>query len=67
MMKAYRRIRVDWDELRRCMGGINRAGNVVNQLAALLHRRGDSTDMAHAALAELAAAARAVVDALREV
>jgi hypothetical protein len=67
-VRKYRRKRADWDELRRCMGVINKAGNVVNQLVVMLRRMGGSTDFANAAnaaLAELVAAARAVLKALK--
>ena len=66
IMKAYRRIRADWDELRRCMGVINKAGNVVNQLVVALRRMEINTDLANTALNELVLAARAIVKALRE-
>jgi len=77
-VRKARRIRADWDELRRCMGVINRAGNVVNQLVPILRRlaAGDEwagmaglagmVETASAALAELVEAARAIVAALRE-
>jgi hypothetical protein len=65
VMRAYRRVRADWDELRRCMGVINRAGNVVNQLVVELRRMGSGSGLANAALAELGAAAHAIVAALR--
>jgi hypothetical protein len=63
-VKACRRIRADWDELRCCMGVINKAGNVVNQLVVELRRYGLSADLANAALAELRTAARAIVRTL---
>jgi hypothetical protein len=67
IMKAYRRIRADWDELQRCMGVINKAGNVVNQLVVELRRfGGDRADIANKALSELINAARAIVAVLRE-
>jgi hypothetical protein len=65
-VRKYRRIRADWDELRRCMGVINKAGNVVNQLIVLLRRASSSTETASHALAELTAAARAIVKALKQ-
>ncbi|MBV8648456.1 hypothetical protein [Paludibacterium sp.] len=63
-VRAARRIRADWDELRRCMGAINRAGNVVNQLVLELRRTGRSSGLAHVALKELIAAAHSVMSAL---
>src|ERR1700733_9313192 len=39
VMKAYRRIRADWDRLRQYMGLINKAGSVVNQ-HIVMERRG---------------------------
>jgi len=65
VMRAYRRIRADWDELRRCMGVINRAGNVVNQLVVVFRRMDVRHDLANTALAELAASARAILAVLR--
>jgi hypothetical protein len=65
VMRAYRRIRADWDELRRCMGCINKAGNVVNQLVVELRRMGRSSGLAHVALADLSTAARAILAVLR--
>jgi hypothetical protein len=66
-LRRYRRIRADWDELRRCMGVINKAGNVVNQLVVMLRVIGSGgTEAASLALAELSAAARAIVEALKE-
>jgi hypothetical protein len=47
------------------MGVINRAGNVVNQLVLELRRMGRSSGLAHVALADLSAAARAIMDMLR--
>jgi hypothetical protein len=64
-VRKYRRIRADWDELRRCMGVINKAGNVVNQLVLLLRRANSGTETGNHALAELAAAARAIMRALK--
>jgi len=65
-VRRYRRIRADWNELQRCMGVINRAGNVVNQLVVMLRVvGGGSAEVANNALAELAAAARAIVRALK--
>jgi hypothetical protein len=63
-MRKARRIRADWDELRRCMGVINKAGNVVNQLVLLLRRGSGYPDAANAALMELCKAARAIMAAL---
>ena len=63
-VRKARRIRADLDELRRCMGVINRAGDVVNQLVRHLHRGGGFSNTADAALAELRKAARAVMEAL---
>ena len=65
-LRRHRRIRADWDELRRCMGVINKAGNVLNQLVVLLRvMGGGSADVANNALAELSAAARAIMRALK--
>jgi len=65
-VRKCRRIRADWSQLRRCMGVINKAGNVVNQFVLLLRRFGwaDSKE-ANTAFSELARAARAIVSALR--
>ena len=63
-MRAYRRVRADWQELQRCMGAINKAGNVVNQLVALLRRGSSHPDVANHALIELCKAARAIMAAL---
>jgi len=65
--RAARRVRADWDELRRCMGVINKAGNVVNQLVVALRGVGANPKVANAALAELIVAARAIVEALKEI
>jgi hypothetical protein len=66
-VKACRRIRTDWDELRRCMGAINKAGNVVNQLVVELRRYGGGrADIANKALSELINAARTIMTVLRE-
>jgi hypothetical protein len=65
VMRAYRQIRADWDRLRYCMGVVNKAGNVVNQLVVELRRFGFSADLANAALAELRTAARDIVNALK--
>ncbi len=65
--RACRRIRPDWDELRRLMGVINRAGNVVNQLVVALRGIGGNPKAANAALAELISAARSIIQILREV
>ncbi|MGB9153351.1 MAG: hypothetical protein WCD70_09730 [Alphaproteobacteria bacterium] len=64
LMKAHRRIRADWRELQRCMGVINKAGNVVNQLVLLIRRIGGNPAAANAALIELCKAARAIMAAL---
>ncbi len=67
-LRRYRPIRADWDELRRCMGVINKAGNVVNQLVKFLYVGGNCSnvaDTANHALAELIAAARAIMRALK--
>jgi hypothetical protein len=50
--------------LRRCMGVINRAGDVVNQLVRHLHRGGGFSNIADAALAELRKASHAILEAL---
>jgi hypothetical protein len=64
-LRRYRRIRADWDELRRCLGVINKAGNVLNQLVVMLRvMGGGSADIANNALAELSAAASAIVKVL---
>ena len=60
-----RHIRADWKELQRCMGVINKAGNVVNQFVVMLRRVGGHSDAADSAFAELAKAARAIVNALK--
>ena len=65
--RKSRRVRADWHELRRCMGVINKAGNVVNQMVVALRRMEISSDLANTALAELVAAARAIVKALQEI
>jgi hypothetical protein len=64
-VRRYRRIRADWDELRSCMGIINRAGNVVNQLVKFLYLGGGYSSIADAALLELRRAAQAIVRALK--
>ncbi len=64
IIRAYRHIRADWRELQRCMGAINKAGNVVNQLVLLLRRGSGYPDAANAALTELCKAARAIMAAL---
>ncbi len=66
VMRACRRIRADWDELRRCMGVINKAGNVVNQLVLELRRYGGRAEAVDAALAELRRAAQEIVAALKQ-
>ena len=47
------------------MGVINKAGNVVNQFVVMLRRVGGHSDAADSAFAELAKAARAIVNALK--
>jgi len=64
VMKAHRRIRADWQELQRCMGVINKAGNVVNQLVLLIRRVGGNPAAANEALIELCKAAGAIMAAL---
>jgi hypothetical protein len=63
-IRKVRRVRADWDELRRCMGVINKAGNVVNQLVKVLYLGGVRSDISDEALSELRKAARAVMTAL---
>ena len=53
VMKAHRRIRADWQELQRCMGVIDKAGNVVNQLVLLIRRVGGNPAAANEALIKL--------------
>ena len=62
--RKARHIRADWDELRRCMGVINKAGNVVNQLVLLIRRIGGNPATANAALIELCKAARVIMAAI---
>ncbi|CAK9253389.1 unnamed protein product [Sphagnum jensenii] len=64
IMRAYRRVRADWKELQRCMGVINKVGNVVNQLVKVLYLGGVRSNIADEALIELRKAARAVMAAL---
>jgi hypothetical protein len=64
VMRKIRRIRADWKELQRCMGIINKAGNVVNQLVKVLYLGGVRSDIADGALVELRKAAQAVMAAL---
>ena len=64
IIKAYRRVRADWKELQRCIGAINKAGSVVNQLVKVLYLGGVKSDIANDALEELRKAARAVMAAL---
>jgi hypothetical protein len=64
IIRAYRHVRTDWQELHRCMGIINKAGNLINQLVRHLHRGGIPTNCADAALIELCKAARAIMAAL---
>jgi hypothetical protein len=72
-VKAIRRIRLDWDKLRRYMGLINKAGNVINQYI-VMHRRGsltsdpakaEITSLAYKAFADISDAARLIADILR--
>jgi hypothetical protein len=63
-VRRYRRIRADWDELRRLMAAINRVGNVVNQIARHLHRGGTFSNAVNGALAEIEKACAAVKNAL---
>jgi hypothetical protein len=63
-VRPYRCIRADWDELRTCMGVINRAGNVVNQLVKYLYTGGTYSAAADAALLELRHAARIIIERL---
>ena len=63
-IRRYRHIRADWDELRRLMGALNRAGNVVNQIARHLHRGGTFSNAANGAMAEIEKACAAVKNAL---
>jgi len=65
-VRRMHRIRADWDELRRCLGVINRAGNVVNQLVVALHGVGANSKHANAALAEMIEAGRAIVKVMKE-
>ena len=63
-VRHCRRVRADWEELRACMGVINRAGNVVNQLVKHLYTGGTYSAVADSALQELRRAAQAIVRAL---
>lgn len=63
-VRKARRIRADWKELRRCMGIVNKAGNVINQLVRMLRLYGWSSELANEALTELRNAARAILSAL---
>jgi len=63
-IRKARRIRADWTELQRCMGVINKAGNVVNQLVVLIRRGQAHPDMANTSLMELCKAARAIMAAI---
>jgi hypothetical protein len=67
-VRQARHVRADWDELRCCLGVVNKAGNVINQFVMELRLRGSiqAAGMAQTALNELIAAARAIVAALRE-
>jgi hypothetical protein len=65
-VRRCRRIHLDWNELRHCMGVINKAGNVVNQLVVQLRRMERNPSLANAALAELREAARAIVAMLKK-
>jgi hypothetical protein len=65
-IRKCRRVRADWSKLRRCMGVINKAGNVVNQFVLMLRRFGGvNCEPANSAFADLSAAARAIVAALK--
>jgi hypothetical protein len=64
LIRAYRRVRADWKDLQRCMGIINKAGNIVNQLVKVLYLGGVRSDIADGALSELRKAAGAVATAL---
>jgi len=64
--RKARRIRIEWDELRRSLGVINRAGNVVNQLVVALRGVGANPKQANAALAEMIEAGRAIVNVRKE-
>ena len=64
-VRKTRSIRADWDELRHCMGVINKAGNVVNQFILMLRRVGGNSESANSAFADLSTAAHAIVRALR--
>lgn len=64
-IRKARRVRADWNELRRCMGVINKAGNLVNQFILMLRRVGGNSDAANSAFADLSASARAIVNALK--
>jgi len=66
-VRKMRHLRADWDELRRCMAVINRAGNVINQLVVELRRMGANPSLANVAMNELMIAARAIVTALKEI
>ena len=63
-VRKVRRVRADWAELRRCIGVINKAGNVVNQLVKFLYLGGKHSDLADTALMDLCRAARAIMAAL---
>lgn len=63
-VRKARHVRADWQELRRCMGVVNKAGNVVNQFILLIRRIGGDPASANSAFADLSAAARAVVRTL---
>jgi len=65
-VRNHRRVRADWDELRRCLGVINKAGNVVNQFVVVLRYKEVRSDLADTALAELREAARVVMAILRK-
>jgi hypothetical protein len=65
-VRRYRRVRADWDELRRLMGVINRAGNSVNQIARHLNMGGTFSNAVNGALAEIEKACAAVREVLRQ-
>jgi len=73
VMRAYRRIRLDWDRLREYMGLINKAGNVINQYI-VMERRGslshdgvkaESRRLAHKAFADISHVAQLIAGILR--
>jgi hypothetical protein len=73
VMRAYRRVRLDWDRLRQYMGLINKAGNVINQ-HIVMERRGslnadpvkaESRRLANKAFADISYIAHHIADILR--